>query len=555
MRRIREPGRVRGLCERAAASELAEGVAEPQPEQVAPDRQPRLFPEEVTEATFGEPDGRGEFPERSLPSGGRVDEREHSSDSRVDRRRLGTLHTDGREDRKRYLTSAAAVEYAAAAVGVAERRTQLCDRGRRARVLDGCGEDSRVLSLGVEVEAHEDRPAAVELVREVRRDHDRAPLDQRARGAEAHAKALVDGERDLECVVGVQGRLPRAPRKERHAFPRIDAASPRAHASYSTPADGVVASSFKPPMVRSAYASDVNTETSAERVVNTRRVLSYFVYPVIVLGGGAAIVWALGAGLPSAVAVGAVTIAGAVGVTALERLLPYEPSWNRSAGDAAADATHYVVNLATKQSALALYGALVARAGVFAEVWPRSWPLAAQALVALVVVDVCLYSVHRLSHANHFLWRLHAVHHASRRLYWVNGEKRHPLHQILEGLPGVTALMLVGAPQAALVAALGILGLNMMLQHGNVAYRAGWLRYVFSVAELHRWHHRRSADESRVNFGAFFAVWDVVLGTYFNDPHTAPVREVGVDELPAVPDDYTGQLAWPFRSKETERPG
>ena len=288
--------------------------------------------------------------------------------------------------------------------------------------------------------------------------------------------------------------------------------------------------------------------------MRARAFVSLFVYPVVVLGGGGAIVWALEAGLQSAFAVGAVTVAAAVGVTALEQLLPYEPLWNRSAGDAATDATHYVVNLAIKQSALALYGALVARAGVFADVWPHSWPLAAEALLALAIVDASLYGVHRWSHTNRFLWRLHAVHHSSRRLYWVNGEKRHPLHQILEGLPGVTALMLVGAPQVALVAALAMLGLNMMLQHGNVDYRAGWLRYVFSVAELHRWHHRPSADESRVNFGAFFAVWDLVFGTYFNGRQTTPVREVGVDERPGVPDDYAGQLAWPFRSVETERP-
>ena len=288
--------------------------------------------------------------------------------------------------------------------------------------------------------------------------------------------------------------------------------------------------------------------------MHARAFFSYLIYPVVVLGGGGAIVWALERGLPAAVAVGAVTVAAAAGVTVLERILPYEPLWNRSAGDAAADATHCVANLAIKQLALALYGALVARAALFADVWPHDWPLAAQALLALAIVEASLYGVHRWSHANRFLWRLHAVHHASRRLYWVNGEKRHPLHQILEGLPGVTALMLVGAPQVALVAALAMLGLNMMLQHGNVDYRAGWLRYVFSVAELHRWHHRPSADESRVNFGAFFAVWDLVFGTYFNGRQTTPVREVGVDERPGVPDDYAGQLAWPFRSVETERP-
>jgi sterol desaturase/sphingolipid hydroxylase (fatty acid hydroxylase superfamily) len=287
--------------------------------------------------------------------------------------------------------------------------------------------------------------------------------------------------------------------------------------------------------------------------MSIRPIMSYLVYPILVLGGGSIIAAAIEAGAPAIGAVGVVTIAGAAVVAALERLAPYEPVWNRPARDAATDAIHYVVNLGIKQTSLALYGALVGYCIAAGSVWPRTWPLAAQALLALVIVDFSLYVVHRWSHSNRFLWRLHAVHHASRRLYWVNGEKRHPLHQILEGLPGVTAVMLAGAPQSALVVALATLGLNMMLQHGNVDYRAGYLRYVFSVAELHRWYHRRDAHESRVNFGAFFAVWDLILGTYYNDPQRAPVREVGVDERPAVPDDYAGQLVWPFRGVETER--
>lgn len=275
--------------------------------------------------------------------------------------------------------------------------------------------------------------------------------------------------------------------------------------------------------------------------------LSVALYPLLVLGGGGTILALMARGLPAAAAVLPVTVAVAVVAAALERRYPYEPRWNAGLGDSAADWTHYLVNYGLKQASLALYAVALEDVSIAAGLWPASLPFAAQALLALLVIDVFLYAVHRASHASGPLWRLHAIHHASERLYWVNGEKRHPLHQIAEGLPGVTLLVLLGAPTRAVVAALSVLGLNMMLQHANVDYRAGALRYVFSVAELHRLHHRRAADASRVNFGAFLSVWDRLLGTFADPAAAEAVRRVGIEDEPAFPRSYARQLAWPFR--------
>jgi len=280
--------------------------------------------------------------------------------------------------------------------------------------------------------------------------------------------------------------------------------------------------------------------------------LSYLIYPLIVGGGGGIIVLAVANNVNTWLIIPPVLIVAAIAVTALERILPYEP--NPKPPPLRADAAHYIVNYGIKQSALMLYSVLVGSLGIFSGWWSKSLPFAAQVILALVVIDFFLYLIHRWSHKNDFLWRFHALHHSSEQLYWLNGEKRHPLHQIMEGLPGISIVMVLGAPAPVVVAALAILSLNMMLQHGNIDYRAGILRRVFSVAELHRWHHVRDAERSKVNFGAWLVVWDMIFGTYSSPEGRISWNkdriEIGIEE--AHPKTYFAQFMHPFKISERQ---
>lgn len=280
---------------------------------------------------------------------------------------------------------------------------------------------------------------------------------------------------------------------------------------------------------------------------NRRKIHSYLIYPVIVWGGGVVIIFGISNNINYWLVVLPVLIGAAAAVTILERMLPFEA--NAELPPLPTDAAHYLVNYSIKQSALMLYAQLVGTLGIFGDYWIQSWPFAAQVVVALVIIDFFLYAVHRWSHENNFLWQFHALHHSSEQLYWVNGEKRHPLHQVMEGLPGITVVMLLGASPPVVVAALAILALNMMLQHGNIDYRAGVLKYIFSVAELHRWHHLRDAERSKVNFGAWLVVWDMICGTYSYPAGKVSWdrnrNDIGVEE--AYPKTYFAQLSFPFK--------
>lgn len=272
--------------------------------------------------------------------------------------------------------------------------------------------------------------------------------------------------------------------------------------------------------------------------------IRYLAYPVIVIGGATVLIAALSTGLPAWQVGPPLLVVAALLVAYLERRSPYAPSWNRDHDDTRTDVAHFVGNLLVSHSSLAAF-AVARPLWQGAAIWPSDWPFWAQALLGLAIVDVGLYAMHRASHGLGWLWRLHALHHSPRRVYWVNGQRRHLLHELIEGAPGLIVLFLIGAPFVVYAAAITIVTLHLFMQHANVDYRLGPVRFVFAAAELHRWHHQRRWHDVQGNYAALFAVWDHLFGSSLGDRGDAPA-DVGMDDEPDLPLDYVGQLVWPF---------
>lgn len=239
-------------------------------------------------------------------------------------------------------------------------------------------------------------------------------------------------------------------------------------------------------------------------------------------------------------------------ILSLEKRMPFEKDWVKSKGDINLDTAYYSINYGIKLTGQFVIAYLLAQYS-FLKWFPVDLPFAVQVFLALIIIDFFLFLVHWQSHKYEFLWKLHSIHHSSERLYWMNGEKRHALHQIMEGAPGISVCLFIGTPQPVVVCALGVLAINQMLQHCNIDYRAGWLKKIFSVAELHRWHHRADYKDAQVNYGAWLIIWDRLFGTYYDEPKMYKgVGEIGIAEEKNFPRNYWKQFLYPF-SKKVQR--
>ncbi len=276
-------------------------------------------------------------------------------------------------------------------------------------------------------------------------------------------------------------------------------------------------------------------------------------FPLLLLGGLALGAWLLGEGVRGELVVAGLSVSGALALLGLERLIPYRPEWNRSREDIGLDATHtfFSMALVPKLCEAATLTASYAAAAwlartVGASLWPTGWPLLAQVALAMPITEFGSYWTHRLMHEVPLLWRLHAVHHSAPRLYWLNAGRFHPLDTILSYPAQVLPLVLLGAGPEVLALFSVFTSLHGMSQHANVDVRLGPLNRLFSMSELHRWHHARDVALANHNYGSNLSVWDTVFGTWFLPRGEAPPTAIGFEGDETYPQTYLGQLKAPF---------
>ena len=239
-------------------------------------------------------------------------------------------------------------------------------------------------------------------------------------------------------------------------------------------------------------------------------------------------------------------------VTWLERVLPHREEWRARRDEVGTDALFMLVVQALLPKALT-FGLAVSvlrwleeAGGALQNVWPSELAVPLQVVLMLLVADFLRYWLHVLSHTADPLWRLHAVHHAPERLYWLNVGRFHPLEKALQFALDAAPFLVLGVGETVLAGYFVFYALNGFFQHSNVELRMGVLNWVVSGAPLHRWHHSRSAAESNHNYGNNLIVWDVLFGTRFL-PEDREVGELGLERRD-YPQDFLGQMWSPFRN-------
>jgi sterol desaturase/sphingolipid hydroxylase (fatty acid hydroxylase superfamily) len=283
-----------------------------------------------------------------------------------------------------------------------------------------------------------------------------------------------------------------------------------------------------------------------------RRWIAATVFPAIFVIAILASVAALEHGVPAARVLLAVSLTSILSVILLERILPFRREWNHSHGDLAADATYLPLTVgvnALVEPGASLVGVVIGgwlAHAIGMGLWPSAWPLVAQLALACVVAELFDYWAHRVMHEHGWLWRLHATHHSAPRLYWLNATRSHPLEMVFRGAVGILPLAILGADQA-LFALVGVVNIVVgLFQHANIDFTLGPLSWVFSVGELHRWHHSQELDEANSNYGNNFIFWDAVFQTrYLSSVGGAPAR-VGIAGLDRFPRRVIGQLLAPL---------
>lgn len=297
----------------------------------------------------------------------------------------------------------------------------------------------------------------------------------------------------------------------------------------------------------------MNRNASTDMTLNSRpfwqEAIAVVAYPASLLFAITAFVWASAHGQPKWVsAYLPVIVCAALILPVLERISPHRRDWRPDWSEWFTDALYTFVIQIAMPPLLALLVVLglsnLTQPYLHSSLWPHHWPLLAQGLLMVLLVDLMRYWLHRFAHTNPVLWRLHAVHHSPDKLYWLNTARFHPLEKVLHFCFDSIPFILLGVNEYVLAFYFVCYAVNGFYQHSNVYLRFGLLSYLFSTAELHRWHHSKTLVEANHNFSNTTILWDIVFGTYYR-PHGRSMERAGIQN-DRYPKHFSQQLLGPF---------
>lgn len=176
----------------------------------------------------------------------------------------------------------------------------------------------------------------------------------------------------------------------------------------------------------------------------------------------------------------------------------------------------------------------------------NSWPAWARFLLLFFVADFVQWSVHVMLHRVPILWQFHKLHHSVKEM----GFAAHLRYHWMENVFYKTALFL---PLTMIGYGLEDLFLYHMftvlighLNHANVGWDYGPLKYFFNNPKMHIWHHAKELPSPYgVNFGISLSIWDYIFNTAYV-PHSGRDIELGFDDEDEFPDDFLGQIGYPL---------
>jgi len=179
--------------------------------------------------------------------------------------------------------------------------------------------------------------------------------------------------------------------------------------------------------------------------------------------------------------------------------------------------------------------------GVLAE--SRGWgllnlvslPSWIEVVLAVLVLDLAIYSQHVLFHYVPVLWRVHRMHHADLDIDVTTGTRFHPVEVFLSfGIKFVTVVA-IGASSFSILIFEVLLNATSLFNHSNLRLAPmleRMLRWFVVTPDMHRVHHSIVRRETNSNFGFNLPWWDRLFRTYRPQPEAGhDGMTIGIDQF------------------------
>lgn len=180
---------------------------------------------------------------------------------------------------------------------------------------------------------------------------------------------------------------------------------------------------------------------------------------------------------------------------------------------------------------------------------PKFWGL----LLFFVVSDFVQWNTHRLLHRVPMLWNFHKVHHSVKEMGFAAHLRYHWMEPVVYKSLLYIPIAIIGGFNAQDVAIVHFFNITIgHLNHANLGWDYGILKYIFNNPKMHIWHHaKKLPDHVRygVNFGLTLSIWDYLFKTS-HVPESGRDIELGFEGDEHFPQDFLGQELYPLNRKD-----
>jgi len=152
----------------------------------------------------------------------------------------------------------------------------------------------------------------------------------------------------------------------------------------------------------------------------------------------------------------------------------------------------------------------------------KPWiPFAGRCILAILLLDLTKYAIHRAFHSVSFLWHVHRVHHSDPDFDVSTSVRVHPIEVVVMQGAYFAVIALFAPPVMGVLIAELLSAFESFFGHANASLPE-WaekpLRLLFVTPDMHRIHHSEEVEEQFTNYGDCFPWWDRLCRTYLAEP-------------------------------------
>uniref|UniRef100_UPI004049FC41 sterol desaturase family protein n=1 Tax=Flavobacterium sp. TaxID=239 RepID=UPI004049FC41 len=176
-----------------------------------------------------------------------------------------------------------------------------------------------------------------------------------------------------------------------------------------------------------------------------------------------------------------------------------------------------------------------------------AFPKPLSLLAFFLISDFIQWNVHRTLHRVPFLWNFHKVHHSVKEMGFAAHLRYHWMEPIVYKSFLYIPLAIIGGFNAQDVFIVHFFAITIgHLNHANLGWNYGFLKYIFNNPKMHIWHHSKEMpNQYGVNFGISLSLWDYLFKTDYI-PYDGRDIELGFEGDEKFPRAFVKQELYPF---------